>query len=321
MRTIIIPGNLLLMGEYAILEEGGMGLTLAIEPKLTITFEESDKLEIRGRYGNQTACYIEKEASVGDVKLFTDILDQCRKWLVWKKSSLPLATAAIDIDTISFFDGDVKRGYGSSAAVTVGLIEVLLSHLSVSVAEIFRLAVIAHRHFQGDVGSGYDIAASLFGGIGLFQGGEYPVHTPVELKHLPPLYLIRNLKPIITKQSIKQYNKWKAVNPSRAVDFVIQSNKHVLDFMKAESTADALDILDVAKHHSCWLGQQIGIPALWEDVDELLNEHCLFYKSLGAGNELGLCILKGNTLPKELDCLHPEPVILSAYGTICSWKE
>ena len=49
MPVLSAPANLLLLGEYAVLEEGGLGLALAVERRARITVEPSDGLEVLGR--------------------------------------------------------------------------------------------------------------------------------------------------------------------------------------------------------------------------------------------------------------------------------
>ena len=47
---LTVPGNLLLAGEYAVLEEGGLGAALAVEPRLTVTVFPAERWEIVGRW-------------------------------------------------------------------------------------------------------------------------------------------------------------------------------------------------------------------------------------------------------------------------------
>ncbi|HTH13468.1 MAG TPA: hypothetical protein VMB23_03670, partial [Spirochaetia bacterium] len=47
---LTVPGNLLLAGEYAVLEEGGLGAALAVEPRLTVTVFPTDRWELVGRW-------------------------------------------------------------------------------------------------------------------------------------------------------------------------------------------------------------------------------------------------------------------------------
>ena len=52
-RTLTVPGNILLAGEYAVLVEGGLGLACAVEPRVHVTWHPSDTLKIRARFEDQ----------------------------------------------------------------------------------------------------------------------------------------------------------------------------------------------------------------------------------------------------------------------------
>ena len=83
----------------------------------------------------------------------------------------------IILDTHEFYLPEKKQklGLGSSAALTVALVQGLLAHLNpkddriTNPLKLFRLAEKIHYTAQGKKGSGIDIAASCFGGIIHFQ--------------------------------------------------------------------------------------------------------------------------------------------------------
>ncbi|HEX5786727.1 MAG TPA: hypothetical protein VFY03_01000 [Woeseiaceae bacterium] len=62
----------------------------------------------------------------------------------------------------------VKLGLGSSAALAVALCRLLLPAATLP-RDVFEAAFAAHRRFQGGVGSGADVAASLAGGVLSFR--------------------------------------------------------------------------------------------------------------------------------------------------------
>ena len=47
-----VTGNLLVLGEYAVLEPGGLGVTLAVDRYLTVTIEPADRFAIESRWGS-----------------------------------------------------------------------------------------------------------------------------------------------------------------------------------------------------------------------------------------------------------------------------
>ena len=81
------------------------------------------------------------------------------------------------IDTSDFFlNSGVKKGFGSSAVVAVGVVAgifLLLSNTNhFEKDKIFIYCLEAYRYAQGGMGSGYDIATSIFGGVVQFKGGN-----------------------------------------------------------------------------------------------------------------------------------------------------
>lgn len=64
----------------------------------------------------------------------------------------------------AFYSNGGKSGLGSSAALTAALVGGLLQHLGVfSVEQVHKVAQTAHATAQGKLGSGFDIAAAVFG--------------------------------------------------------------------------------------------------------------------------------------------------------------
>lgn len=158
-----IPGNLLLLGEFAVTLEGGLGIASTVDKFVSIEVKTAKKLTIHSSHSETLI-------------LFT--LDQ----LFLKRPSLE-----IFVDSSALFkpNGD-KMGLGSSAAVVAGL---TLALTGLKREDAYLKAIEIHRAFQGGRGSGYDVAASLFGAIsdstskpltsGLFIGGKVPTYTPV----------------------------------------------------------------------------------------------------------------------------------------------
>ncbi len=84
----------------------------------------------------------------------------------------------LKIDTGHLFHDGRKLGLGSSAAACVAAIA-LLGRASDSNDQIFKRALDAHRHLQSGLGSGFDVAASTYGGALIYRQGAQP--APVRL--------------------------------------------------------------------------------------------------------------------------------------------
>jgi phosphomevalonate kinase len=288
---LTVPGNLLLAGEYAVLEEGGLGAALAVEPRLTVTVFPGDRWELVGRW---TGGGEQWDPEGGTPPTFAGLVflkaleklegrgdERGRNW------SRRTASARIEVDSTGFFDAQGrKRGFGSSAALAVGL-TAALARLSGREDEVsaHRIAVAAHRHAQGGAGSGYDVTASWFGGFGLFVGGAEPRWEPADPSRLPSLALFPGPEAVRTVGSIARYRSWKDREPRAARDFFDANNAAVRAFSTAAPGA-VRDTWSVCRDLGLDLGRRIGSEADLP-VPPGLGEGT-FVKALGAGNETGL---------------------------------
>jgi phosphomevalonate kinase len=312
---LTVPGNLLLAGEYAVLEEGGLGAALAVEPRLVVTVFPSDRWELVGRWAGGGEQW---EPESGAPPTFAGMLflkalellegrgdERGRRW-----SNLT-PPARIEVDSTNFFDAQGRKlGYGSSAALAVGL-TAALAHLGGrdDGPSAHQVAVAAHRHAQGGAGSGYDVTASWFGGFGLFVGGVEPKWEPSNPAILPPLAVFAGPEAVRTIGSIARYRQWKASQPGQAHDFLDASNGAVRAFVGASTRPGLMAAWDLAKELGLDLGRQIGSDAALPVPRPLPPD--TFVKALGAGNETGLAA--GHDLPHPL----PEglsPVFVSIEG-------
>ncbi len=283
------PANLLLLGEYAVLEEGGLGLAVAAEPR------------VKAR--------VERQPAEARLTVFARMDDELR----WSPGSRPgdpraalleaavsvcfpagAAAGTIEVDSSDFFfAGGRKGGYGSSAAAAVALCWALLTLTEGSPARpaaVLEAALAAHRRAQGGRGSGYDVLASFHGGVGLFTGGRRPSWRPLRLPWLEPLYLFHGAHSLSTPVAIDRYFDWRRREPRQAQRFLEESNRQVEHFARAASRREALICLRRCRELGLRLGEAIGVPAeLAPPGASLRNgvsaEDC---KALGAGNELGL---------------------------------
>ncbi len=180
---LTVPGNLLLAGEYAVLEEGGLGAAVAVEPRLTVTVFPDDHWLIDGRWvGGQERWDPESGGEptfAGRVFLKALELLEARGDERGRRWSRRVPTARIEIDSSDFFDSSGRKlGYGSSAALAAGLTAALARLGDRDETLVHQMAVAAHRSAQGGAGSGYDVTVSWFGGFGLFVGGAEPTWQP-----------------------------------------------------------------------------------------------------------------------------------------------
>lgn len=117
------PGSLLLVGEYAVVEPGGRGLSLALNVRAACTVEVGDPrpsaIGITTRFGGETA-HFSSAAEPGCPAVFAAVEQVCSEML-GRVTAEMLAAAKVTVDTEAFYIGSTKLGFGSSAAATVCL--------------------------------------------------------------------------------------------------------------------------------------------------------------------------------------------------------
>lgn len=149
------PGSLMLLGEYAVLS-GKPALVCAVDKRLSVTLEPlaSNQITIDSQRFGHFSTEISRLAIKAPYSFVTAALASYQK---------KLTTGCRIVIETEFSD---KIGLGSSAAVTVATLAAISSWLGeplspIDLAQKGRKLV---RKVQG-VGSGADIAASVFGGM------------------------------------------------------------------------------------------------------------------------------------------------------------
>ena len=265
-----VPGNLLLAGEYAVLEEGGLGLALAVEPRLTVTVTEAAAWSLEGRWQDGSERWSPGGRRTFAAQVLQAVLER----------TPGAAPASFVVDSSLFFDAGRKRGFGSSAALAVGL-AAAAARLAGTEPDPLT-AVEAHRYAQGGTGSGYDVLASWFGGYGLVEGGARPRWRPLTAE-LPFLTVFAGPEAVRTTGSVARYRTWKTAHPEDARRFLDDSNAAVKALSQAAGSwreaAERTRLLGIAVGRTIGSSAELTAPADASDA---------FIKALGAGNETGL---------------------------------
>jgi phosphomevalonate kinase len=303
-----VPGNLLWAGEYAVLEPGGLGLTAAIDVRLEATVTESSDFTVEGIWPGGGERWTPDRDGASSGNLIESVV-----LYLWKNSKLlRFPQVLIQLDSSQFFDQHGrKRGLGSSAGIALALCAVW-DHLGRCWDQevTTQKAIQAHRSAQGGRGSGYDVATSSFGGLGLFQGGVFPVLTKLEATPFPPLALFPGPEAVKTVSSISAWNSWKAQETEKFQLFLEQSNRAVRKLARPMEWAQRRQAWESCKSLGIALGEEIGKSAV---LPSPFSDDEIFVKALGAGNETGLAVgfplEKISPLPSQV-----EPFRLSLEG-------
>jgi phosphomevalonate kinase len=273
VERLTVPGNLLVAGEYVVTEPLGLGLAVAVDRRVLAWVESCDRFEIVGRFGRDDESVFSPDDPDDDglvARAFGFLVDATGV-------EVSRLRGRIVIDSRSFSaDDGTKLGFGSSAAVTVALCAALarLARLAgaanalgasaipaLGEERFAPLAVEAHRAVQHGRGSGYDVLASIHGGIGVVTGGREPSWRSVELPWLRSVGVARAQRPVATTSAITAWQSWKSENGEEHRRIIARSNE-VVAAIAASSDFDRASVhLDSARELGERIGRLIGVSA------------------------------------------------------------
>lgn len=187
------PGRVGLIGGYSILEKGNVSYSFTVDARVHARIKPAEDGTIRiqtPQFALNTKANWKKEVGKphGEILLEKDeptaafakaSIQAALEYLEFKKTKIKpfrLETAS----DAAFNIGGGKSGLGSSAAATVAMVHAVLLHHGVNDLKItHHAAQVAHSRAQGKVGSGYDIAACVFG------SQEYERYSPALVDGFP----------------------------------------------------------------------------------------------------------------------------------------
>ena len=184
------PGKLVIVGEYAVLH-GGAALAIAAGRRATVTVQAAEESRLRIANSGDAFGFTAGSAGIAwqdDPGAQGSILNAAAEVLVDRGIDIA-ALGPLDIELCSrdFYQGEIKLGLGSSAAVTVALSGCLQQSLEDTTT--LELALDVHRAHQGGQGSGIDVVTSYKGGVvALREDGQVTeVYWPDDL-HIVPVW-------------------------------------------------------------------------------------------------------------------------------------
>lgn len=177
MITSSAPGKLMIVGEHAVLY-GAPCIVTAVGARLRVSVDHSTERQSR----------INVPPSVNTRFVDGAIAMAREKWGI---------RTPVDITTASDFPA--TYGFGSSAAVVVATLTALaaLWNITVDKHALFTLAREVVRRVQG-VGSGFDVAASIWGGT-VYFADDGKITEPLDVPQLPILVGYTGVKADTTK--------------------------------------------------------------------------------------------------------------------------
>ena len=303
------PGSVLLLGEYAVTEPEAPGVALGVLPEVRAAWAAERAPRITGRMGAQRFTWTPHAC---DSPLLAALVAECGA-----------PRGAIEVDSGALAGKHGKLGLGSSAAVAAVVAAMLLHGPQPGAApaldrrRVFAAALAAHRAAQGGRGSGYDVAASVWGGAVRFTGGR----TPAVARHRPPallqLCLIAGAEPLATPAAVARYERWRQRDPAAAARFRARSRELVEQFLSAADAAACCAALSAGGEALRWLGARIGVavepPALRARLDRF-RARGWAAKAVGAGGELGVAAAPPGAPPAPGPAPYLMPLRLAPEG-------
>lgn len=272
------PGSLMLLGEYAVLY-GKHAVVCAIDKRITVTLTpridnviEIDS-ETLGRYSTTI-----KELKIE--KPFHFVLGAL-------KQNQGRFKTGCNIDIHSEFSDQV--GLGSSAAVTVATMAALFTWLGVKTTpiDLIRHSRNLVRAIQG-VGSGADVAASVFGGIVGYQAQPL---TAEKFTGTYPLTALYSGYKTPTVAAIKQVQHQFSGHPSllrTLTNSIGQCAFDGMQFVRKEEWAKLGEVMNVQQG----LMESLGVSdaVLHAMVEELRAQPGMLGAKI-SGSGLGDCVI------------------------------
>ncbi|WP_455464645.1 phosphomevalonate kinase [Candidatus Hodarchaeum mangrovi] len=217
MITLSAPGKLMLSGEWSVLEKNVPCIVLAVDQRVKVSIEASEFFQvILEDFKINSRVEVSKQGIKFDIDNphldFTRFsMETAFKYL--QEKNIPFKPfklfSTTDIETVKGEgNNEMKVGFGSSAAAVIAIIgSILYFHNAFNFSFrdkelLFKLGIIAHYYGQGKLGSGFDVAASTFGGALVYKRFD-PEWLQQELSKKSLLDVLYSKWPILEHWNIK----------------------------------------------------------------------------------------------------------------------
>lgn len=324
----------MLSGEWSILEPGNPALVMAISKRVYVEIEEAETIHVKlddfgleatGTLKNGTLTWNTTEQTTRDKLMFTKgAIETVTSYLGNDK---PFRLRTWGDETVVEIDGEKRKvGFGSSAASVVAVVGAILQFHGHDISKretkdlVYKLSLATHFKTQGKIGSGFDVAASTYGGI--FEYQSNPTWLSAKLDSGQSVnelvtkqwegFLVNELsisdtfhlligwtkESASTTTMVKQMKAYKAATPdayTNAITTVAAAAKKAVTAMKNNNTKAFLAALqtneDALRELGTVSGVNIETPEL-KQMSDLANAAGAAGKLSGAGGGdcgIGVC--------------------------------
>ncbi len=312
---VIAPGKMILVGEYVVLH-GGPALVSAVNRVARVTLDTKDGSGIcvdAPEVGlNGFHCTLQNQVLVDgtghalpkNLKVVAAVVEHFAEEL---EPKLKKTCLQITIDTSGFVQNEngFKLGLGSSAAVTVAFMRAVMAYLGkegsdVSEQSLFTRAHELHRKMQGGVGSGLDIAASVFGGLvafGATKPGTMVVPEKLAALSWPAMAPVFVGLSASTPDLVMKVNTWRDCEPQLFNELMATMHGVAQNVIAASRSGNLLAVRQGCTEY-CGLMQKLGeasgadiISEAHANLRDASTRKGFDYKPSGAGGgDLGIVL-------------------------------
>jgi phosphomevalonate kinase len=330
MIHVSAPGKLFLSGEWAVLEVGNPGIVTAVNKRIHAEVEEADRFVVTiDDFGiKDLGAVFDGKELVWERKLSDDETAHTQ----FIKGAIESVGQYLGSGELKSFrmrswgdqsqieiDGQIKKvGFGSSAASVVATVTALLKLHGHEIESkeakdrIYKLSAIAHYFIQGKVGSAFDVAASTYGGVFVYQRFDprwlmQKMESGASVKEMVdqewPSFRVEQLEipegfelligwtreSASTSVMVKQLNAWAEDNQeeyNKIYDKIADLVKEIIPAWKAKDRERILELARKNEEYLRELGQASGVNIETQELRELsdiANRNRAAGKLSGAG--------------------------------------
>ncbi len=309
------PGKLILIGEYAVLH-GAPALVSAVDRRVTVDISPKNGAStltiphiglFSGKMDdvdNLSPTVSAESAPFADPQLRSvrNIISCFHRMIGPQSVVLPSMALTIDARPLFAHDG-LKLGLGSSAALTVALLAGLFYHTFgklIGKELLLECGQECHRYLQGGMGSGIDVAASIFGGIVAYRidpGSNAEKPRVNSLDPLPALSVVAVWKghSASTPRLLSGLDDFNQSHPSifrKQMDRLSAASQLGVDAYRSMNHVAFMESIDRFFSRLIQFADMSGLPIVTGDDMSLANvtKRCGgVYKPSGAGGgDVGL---------------------------------
>lgn len=360
MIRVSAPGKLFIAGEWAILELGNPGIVASIDKRVFVELSkikyDKEKNKILLSFEEINAKNIEARFEDNELKLCSKVEKETENYMKFVKAAIEIALLYLKDfkpfkirtwgkgTSIKFGKDLIKIGFGSSAASTVATITSILKFHNHDIKSedakeiIYKLSTIAHYIAQGKLGSGFDIAASCYGGVFVYYRFDpnwlnkkiYINNGKVEFKEdikkivnkkwpylkIEKLHIPRDFQLLVgwtrekasTSEMIKIMNEWRAKGGEYEFRKFCNNVKSLVgDLIEAFKKRDKKNILELIRKNEVYLrelGEKANINIETEKLrrlSEIANLYGGAGKLSGAGGgDCGIAITFSKDVARKI---------------------